>query len=431
MEKFEQKNNLVENIENAEKRERMVFAETIQRSIVDTFPFTSEEDEDVFSGKFKSVIENCGDLPETELIKNIRQVIASLKNTHTNLEERGNSEYYLEKPIFYKAGKFWVEDNGMVLEVVTIDGVAIDDLIKEKMNESGGGTTDYKITTALRKIIDSQTARSVALGVKKENEISTLEVNFVGKKEAVASLTSKRYVNSKMLDQQIGYLQIKSWSNHVNFDGKNVADLVEEELRTLETCKSLIIDVRENGGGNSSLAEKLAGHFVKQRAHYGTVLKRQAHEDDLVSSKLYLKPQGDFWDKKVVVLTGPKCLSSNEMFIMMMKDTGSAITIGQTTGGGSGNPKSFEIPLGEKKYALSVSSWKMIRNNGNNLESVGIEPDVPVETTPEDVINHRDVEVEKAKQYLGLKGIKYKLSQALMILLSKIKDFRTIPVRKI
>jgi len=390
----------MESINNPKKREHEIFVETIKKSIIDTFPFVSEEDKNIFSGKFKSIIENCGDLSESELIKNIRLVIASLKNTHTNLEEKGNSEYYLEKPIFYKAGKFWIEDNCITSEVVTIDGVAIDDLIKEKMNESSGGTTDYKITTALRKIMDSQTAHSVALKVKRKNEISTLGVNFIGKRKAITSLTNKKFVNSKMLDKQIGYLQIKSWSNHVNFDGKNVADLVEEELRTLETCKSLIIDVRENGGGNSSLAKKLAGHFIKQKTHYGTVLERQTQKDKLVSSKLYFKPQGDFWDKKVVVLTGPKCLSSNEMFIMMMNNTDNAVTIGQTTGGGSGNPKSFKIPFGDKKYTLSVSSWKIVRNNGNNLESIGIEPDIPIETTPEDVINHRDVELEVAKQYL-------------------------------
>ena len=400
MEKLEQKNNPVENIENAEKQERIVFTETIQKSIIDTFPFTSEEDKNVFSGKFKSIIESCGDLSEAELVKNIRLVIASLENTHTNLEDKAGTEYYLEKQIFYKAGKFWVEDRGAVSEVISINGVAIDDLIKEKMEENGGGTTGYKINTALRHLINSKTAGSTTLGVKTEDEVSNLRVSFVGKNESVAPVSSKRFVNGKMLDQQIGYLQIKSWSNHVNFDGRNVADLVEEELKTLATSKFLIIDVRENGGGNSSLAEKLAGCFVKKATHYGTVLKRKAQTNELVSSELKLKPMGDFLDKKVVVLTGPKCLSSNEMFIMMMKDTDSAVTIGQTTGGGSGNPKSFEIPLGEKKYTLSVSSWKMIRNNGSNLESVGIEPDIPVEITSEDVIHHRDVELEVAKQYL-------------------------------
>lgn len=399
MEKFEQKNHRIENIENTEKQERIVFVETIRKSIVDTFPFISEEEKNIFSDKFKSIIENCGDLPETELVKNIRLIIASLENTHTNLEEKEKMEFYLEKPIFYKANKFWVEDNGVILEVISVDGIAIDDLIQDKMKECGGGTIDYKITTALRSLVSSKTSRSVVVGVKRENETSDLNIDFVGKRDSAVPVTSKRFVSGKMLDQQIGYLQIKSWSNHVNFDGKNVADLVEEELEPLTASKFLIIDVRENGGGNSSLAEKLAGRFIKNVTHYGTVLKRQARKNELVSSKLELKPQGDFLDKKVVVLTGPKCLSSNEMFIMMMKDTGIAETIGQTTGGGSGNPKSFEISLKGKTYMLTVSSWRMIRNNGSNLESVGIEPNLPVAITSEDIVNHRDIELEVAKEY--------------------------------
>lgn len=403
MENPAQKNNQVENTNNPEKKEHVAFVETVKKSIIDTFPFVSEDQKRTFSDKFKFVTENNDNLSEDEILRNIILAIASLDNTHTYLEDKEKAEYYLEKQIFYKAGKFWVEDNGVVLEVVTIDGTAIDVLIREKTREDGGGTADYKINTVLRHLVNSKNARSITLGVKKGDEISALEVNFVEGKESTVPVTSKRFVSGKMLDQDTGYLQIKSWSNHVVFNGKNVADLVEEELKTLATSRFLIIDVRENGGGNSSLAEKLAGHFVKQEKHYGTVLKRQGKEDKLVSSKLYLRPRGDFLDKKTVVLTGPKCLSSNEMFIMMMKDTGSAITVGQTTGGGSGNPKFFEISLGEKKYALSVSTWKMTRNNGDNLESVGIQPDIPVETTPEDVINHRDVELEAARQYLGPK----------------------------
>ena len=245
----------------------------------------------------------------------------------------------------------------------------------------------------------SQVSRSIVLGIKKENVASTLEIKFLENEKFTGLKTSKGFVSSKMLDQQIGYLQIKSWSNHINFDGKNVADLVEKELESLVASKFLIIDVRENGGGNSSFAEKLASHFIKKTTNYGTVLRRQTKRAGLVSSEFKLEPRGDFLDKKVVVLTGPRCLSSNEMFIMMMKDTGSAVTIGQATGGGSGNPRSFEIALKGKTYTLNVSSWKMIRNNGDSLESVGIEPDLPVSTTSEDVINRRDVELEVAKKY--------------------------------
>ncbi len=303
MENFEQKNHQIENVE---KQEHIVFVGKIRKFIVNTFPFTSEDEKNTFSDKFESIIENCGDLTDAELVKNIRLIIASLENTHTNLEEKEKMEFYLEKPIFYRANKFWIEDNGVILEVTSMDGIAIDDLIQDKMKECGGGTVDYKITTALRGLVSSKTSRSVVVGIKRENENSDLNVDFVGINKFPVPVTSKSFINGKMLDQQIGYLQIKSWSNHANFSGKNVADLVEEELEPLMASDFLIIDVRENGGGDSSLAKKLAGRFVKKATHYGTVLKRQARKDELVNSELELEPQGDFFDKKVVVLA--RCL---------------------------------------------------------------------------------------------------------------------------
>ena len=88
------------------------------------------------------------------------------------------------------------------------------------------------------------------------------------------------------------------------------------------------------------------------------------------------------------------------MFVLMLKDTGKAVTVGQTTGGGSGNPKAFDLRLGDKDFTLTVSTWRMRRNDGRELEGVGIEPDVPVEITRDDVVQHRDVELEKAVEYL-------------------------------
>ncbi len=101
-----------------------------------------------------------------------------------------------------------------------------------------------------------------------------------------------------------------------------------------------------------------------------------------------------------ISLTDSKCLSSNEMFILMLKDTGKAITIGQTTGGGSGNPKTFNLHLANKDFTLRVSTWRMYRNNGQPLEGVGIEPDIPIPVATNDKNEKRDAVLEKALEYL-------------------------------
>jgi carboxyl-terminal processing protease len=128
--------------------------------------------------------------------------------------------------------------------------------------------------------------------------------------------------------------------------------------------------------------------------------KRIPGEEILEKIEFTIEPGGEFLDRKIVILTNSKCLSSSELFILMLKETGRAITMGQTTGGGSGCPSSFPLHLGNRGFTLNVSTWRLTRNNGQVLENVGIEPNIPVEITPDDVINHRDVELEKAIEYL-------------------------------
>lgn len=231
-----------------------------------------------------------------------------------------------------------------------------------------------------------------------KGELSQIESRFTGRSELKKD--EKSFVDGRMLSESIGYLKINSWSNRIKLNGRNIADLVEEELDDLTKCDSLIIDVRENSGGDSSLAEELAGHFIDKPVVYCKAVKIKEGSNELENLDFSVKSQGKFLDKKIVILTGPKCLSSNELFIMMLKDTDKAITVGQTTGGGSGNAKSFNLHLGDKDYVLKVSTWRTTRNNGQKLESVGIEPNIPVEIIPNDVIQHRDADLEKAIEYL-------------------------------
>jgi C-terminal processing protease CtpA/Prc len=255
---------------------------------------------------------------------------------------------------------------------------------------------------------DEDTPNTNELVKKIQQIISTLKNSHTDLKENLPKIKSnsekgperkRKPVESMMLSNNIGYLKILSWSNHVKVDDKNVAELVEEELNKLTESESIIIDVRENGGGNSNLAESLARHFIDKKIQFCTVLRKKSDSTELVEEAFNIEPGETYLDKKVVILTDAKCLSSNEMFILMLKDTGKAITIGQTTGGGSGNPKDFNLHLANKDFTLRVSTWRMYRNNGQPLEGVGIEPDISIAVIPDNNGN-RDVVLEKAQEYL-------------------------------
>jgi hypothetical protein len=403
MERFKQTIALFEEPKKIERPECLAFLEQISEFTLNTFPFVSEEQKRNCEEKLNSAIGNNDDLSEKEFIKNIKIALATLENTHTKLKEDKIRNYMLEMPIFYQADKFWLKSDSGILEVVNLDGRPLRELIQEKMQETGGGTIDYKINNALDELMTSDIFSSIICEVKDGENEKDLKINFVNRNKYFENKINKDYVNGKVLDENIGYLEINSWSKDIKIDGKQIDKLIDGELEAMSECESLIIDVRENGGGSSKLAEPLAGHFIDPKdppVNYGTVLERKNEAVELIGRELELEQQGEFLNKKIVILTGPKCLSSNEMFIMMLKDTGKAITIGQTTGGGSGNPADIELNLGEKSYSLSVSTWKMIRNNGKELEGIGIEPDIQTRTTAEDVMMKRDVELETALAYL-------------------------------
>jgi DNA-directed RNA polymerase beta subunit len=83
------------------------------------------------------------------------------------LKERSKN-FFLERPIFHKAGLYWVNHGNHVSEVVEIDGVSIDTLVGERMDFIGGGTYDFKIQTVLQDILMSDTAHDVLVGVKSD-----------------------------------------------------------------------------------------------------------------------------------------------------------------------------------------------------------------------------------------------------------------------
>lgn len=392
MEKFEPKVP-----ETIGKQECIKFAEEIKETILKTFPFISEDEKNTFLQKFDEILRDEEILSNFDLLpKHIRLALKVLNDTHTVLMEKDNMQRYrLENPIYYKAGKFWVDSENGTAEVVSLNNIPVSDLIEKERKEINGGTDDWQIAMALQEISVSENETSAVLGLRgADGEEEVVEVKFTDRSK------NRKFVEGKILPGNIGYINIESWSNQIKREGKNIGDIIEEELEKIKGSNSLIIDIRQNGGGDSSFAERLAKQFIDRPAQFATCLKRVSGKDQLDEKKFDIKPEGKPSDKKIVILTSSKCISSSELFVLMLKDTGKTITIGQATGGGSGCPKSFDLHLGNRDFKLNVSTWKIIRNNGQKLQNVGIEPDIAVETTPDDVIKHRDVELEKAIKYL-------------------------------
>ncbi|MFO0792185.1 MAG: S41 family peptidase [Pirellulales bacterium] len=189
-----------------------------------------------------------------------------------------------------------------------------------------------------------------------------------------------KQVVSGRWDDGIGYIAIAT------FDYQRIEDpkFLLAALNAVKDTRSLIIDVRLNGGGAEPLAAELAGHFVNERKLYGKDVYRDPSSATGFTSpkERWLEPKTSFhYSGRLVVLSGPAVMSSCESFVLMLKQVPGTLVVGGPTQGSSGNPKPHD--LGNGVIAL-IPSWKDMTPDGQELEGVGIPPDIVVNATRAD-----------------------------------------------
>ena len=212
---------------------------------------------------------------------------------------------------------------------------------------------------------------------------------------------SKDYYTSagmkyKIFDNNIGYIRYESFSSGVG-DGN-----LDEILVYLATCNGLIIDVRDNGGGNLTNSSRIAARFTNSKILTGFIQHKTGtgHSDFSQPEPIYLEPSNSIrWQKKVVILTNRRCYSATNDFVNLMRsiDNGKIIQVGDQTGGGSGLPFTSELPNG---WSIRFSASPHFDKNMQPLEE-GILPDIAIDMTEDDQSKHRDTLIEKAFEILS------------------------------
>lgn len=198
----------------------------------------------------------------------------------------------------------------------------------------------------------------------------------------------------KILDDNIGYIRYESFQSAVG-DGN-----LDEVLSYLAPCNGLIIDVRDNKGGNLTNSTRIAARFTNEKVLTGYIRHKtgKGHNDFSDPMAIYLEPsKGVRWQKKVVVITNRRCYSATNDFVNNMKDLPNVILLGDKTGGGSGLPFSSELPNG---WTIRFSASPIFDRNMQQIE-FGIDPDVQVNMDSKDEQKNKDTLIEEARKLLN------------------------------
>ncbi len=186
-----------------------------------------------------------------------------------------------------------------------------------------------------------------------------------------AEYTTGPFRHAFLENMQIGYIR---YSSFVNFVSDNSLDFI---INRYKNTKGLILDLRENGGGNFVNIPRILSRFVdsKTLVMYNRTRNGKGRNDFGPYEPFYITPSEriKYLNKPVIVLIDRGSYSASTFFALATKAIPDIILVGDITGGGGGLPNGGQLPNGWT-YRFSISQSYDL--NKINYAEEGVEPDI-------------------------------------------------------
>jgi C-terminal processing protease CtpA/Prc len=209
-------------------------------------------------------------------------------------------------------------------------------------------------------------------------------------------------IQAEVLDQsRLGYIKINSFQG----DYRLLASLWEYYIKNLidYDVPGLIIDLRNNGGGYGGLAFDFAGYLFDQEIDVYNSLYYNNRTGEFTKDEkpARISPGPLYYDKPIIVLVGPDCVSACEGFAYALQQDGRSIIMGQYPSAGafgSVGLGQFALPAG---ISMQFPFGRPETPDGQLLiEGTGVIPDILVPVTIESVLSQEDTVLQAAIEEL-------------------------------
>lgn len=229
-------------------------------------------------------------------------------------------------------------------------------------------------------LVRGQQGTVVNLTVRREGTPDLL-VFDITRANVVVPIVETRMIEEAGLPP-IGYLRLTDF-------GRNSAAQVERGLEELmeQGAERLILDLRYNPGGLLDAAVSISSEFIGE----GMILTERTSTDREIRHPA--QAGGVALEIPLVLLVNEGSASASEILAGAIKDTGRGTLIGTTTFG-KGSVQRLHILSDDSLLRLTVARW--FTPAGNAIHEVGIEPDIVIEATPEQVGSEEDPQLDAA-----------------------------------
>lgn len=345
--------------------------------------------------RYKNIIDKyyLGEVDEEKLKEGaIKGYIEGLEDPYTEYISKEQMKDYLEDTMgnFVGVGIYMVKNT-------EVDKIQILAPIKNSPAEKAGILPGDFIISVDGIQYEAEDMSVVSNKIKGE-EGSSVKIEIQRKDETTTRIFELKRENikvnpveGKVLENNIGYIEFSS------FDEDTAKDFKEKyEGLQKQGIKSLIIDLRNNGGGIVDEALEIADYIADK----DSVLLYEVDKNNKEDIK---KSENDpIINLPIVILTNKNTASSSEILAGALKDLGKAKICGTKTYGKGVIQSVLTLADGS---GIKITAQKYLTPNKTEINKIGIEPDEKVEL-PESIENillveeKDDTQLQKAIEML-------------------------------
>lgn len=178
----------------------------------------------------------------------------------------------------------------------------------------------------------------------------------------------KDTVKSKMVKDSVGYIRISAFDrkNSADKDSEDTYDEFKKEIEKMQNngIKKLVLDLRDNPGGDMKVVSEIADYILPE----GVI----TYTEDKKGKREYVYSDETFVDMDMVVLVNEGSASASEILTGALKDYQKAKIVGTKTYGKGIVQTIFHLSDGS---GISITTSKYYTPNGVCIHGIGIEPD--------------------------------------------------------
>ena len=275
------------------------------------------------------------------------------------------------------------------LEILRIDGLPVKDYANNRIAPFARASTPQGLAEQIYsyQLLNGAKESPVELELQdSKGKIFTRTLSRTPKKSAPTP-----DVEFKMLKGNIAYMAINTFSN------ESAVTQFDSLFPLMQKADALILDLRENGGGNSGTGFRLLGYLTDDSFRIGRWVTREYRPMYRAwgrSEREYEEPQSlwppngsKHFEKSVAVLISARTGSAAEDFCVTFDVMNRGPLIGEPTCGSTGQPLIFSLPGGGNAFVCTAHCFYP---DGKEFVGVGVLPDIEVRPTVKDVRAGKD-----------------------------------------